>query len=92
MTKEDVLKELASTIWDKGETPHGTERLIVGSDFKSEDLAMEDILGESCISYTVKWRTIEERGKVVTLTLFKNDSYGAGSRTKTINEFINIEL
>ena len=87
MTKELILKELASTIWDCGETPHGTERLIVGSDFKKEDLAIENILEESCISYTVKWRTIEERGKVVTITLFKNDSYGAGSRVKTIGEF-----
>lgn len=91
MTKQSVLKELALTIWEQGETPHGTERLIVGSDFSKEDLEMEETLGESCISYTVKWRTVEERGRVVTLTLYKNDRYGAGSRVKTIGEF-NITL
>lgn len=91
MTKESALKELAFTIWERGETPSNNERLVVGPDFSKEDLEIEDVLGESCISYSVKWRTLEERGKVVTLTLYKNDGYGASPRVKTIGEF-NVTL
>lgn len=87
MTKEEVLKQLVSLIWERGETPNGVEHLIVGSDFSQEDMDIENILGEKCLSYTLKWRTPEERGKVVTLTLYKNDAYGAGTRVKTIGEF-----
>lgn len=82
---EQALKELASHIWDKGVTPLGTELLIVKKDFSEDDLEIESIIGEECISYSLDWK---ERGKSVWVTLYKNEAYGAAARVRTIGTYL----
>lgn len=82
--KIEAIKKLAYNIWVEGETPWKQQLLVVSDEFKDEDLELEKQLGEDCVSYTLKWKV---KGSIVTIELFKNESYGAGFRVKDLGGF-----